>query len=127
MKKRWWIIAAAIVIILGGCEDKKTSTTTYSNVVAIYMHNPGVYSFMVQQGTTINLIYPGNQKTDIQADVPDGKPMYAEVEDWTNDNRGDWCVVHLNIHSAKEIGGGSYDAGTRKHPDEVQTVPLEAK
>ena len=96
--------------------------TKYPKVVKVFMHHPGEYSFMFNNGGQLYTVSLLSEQTDYKliADVPDGQDMWAVV---TRNPGITPNEIEIHIHSATDVGGADYRSGKTS----MSTTPLETK
>ena len=107
----------SFLFLVIGCETRPDGSERL-NVIRVFMHEPGDYSVMYQEGKevkTLSLVcYRGVQ---VLADVPKGEPMYYE-KTWKK-HESARHVIH--VHSPQDIKGG----GWSNEDSHGQTIPIE--
>jgi hypothetical protein len=109
------VLSVVISMTISACASGPMTETRYDNVRAVYMHEPGVYSFSVLEPTTKELktLAFGRQNATYKlfADCPADKAIYAVVRQRYNWFTGGRVDVVIHVHDAKEIRGGGWNHG----------------
>ena len=104
---------ALFIVFIPGCKDE-VKTWKYPVVAKVFMHNPGEYSFLYEEGNELKpfsisdngiLIYK------IVTDAEIGSPMWAEVKQIIPTTGRDTYHLTIHIHKPSEINGGGWDNG----------------
>ncbi len=88
-----------------------------SNVVAVYMHLPGDYSVMTQEGQVLTIKRVADHVKEahtgefrwvgLAADAIPDKPMWMELNYITKDGM-QGCEVIIHMHSPKDLNGAGW-------------------
>ncbi len=111
--------------LFNGCKEA-TSSQKYTPVVRVFMHNPGEYSFLYQEGKELKSysfqwLMNGNKYYKIFTDVENGSPMWAEIIKIPPRIGNDEWYMNIHIHNSNEINGGNF----RNGKNNGQTIEVE--
>ena len=118
-------IGLVVLLIIGGffygisylASGVEEGQDKIENVVRVFMHEPGNYSFLVEDKKSEKLVlmsyYTYNQEeVDLVTDVPANQKMWATVS-W--EKRGDGSIffkeIVIHLHSANDVEGGAWNHG----------------
>ena len=130
------ITVVSILSLTAGCVTKEScfrGNGKVDKVTRVFMHEPGVYSVLIENPTTGDLtplaLDMGGDFPDVRfravvrADVPPGAPMW--LNKWAHyigDSPTGACerLVDIHVHSPAEINGAGWNHG--KHGAGETTV-----
>lgn len=97
----------ATVLLLSGCMGP-TTPHKIDNVRRVFMHQPGHYSVLVQDGAELKIKDFPSHNTKLIMDAKDGK-MWVEGHKYNDQQL--WSQVIIHITSEKDIEGGGFKLG----------------
>lgn len=107
------LIAVGSLLLISSCCDVKKPLPTpikYSSIERVFMHDPGVYSFLYKDEATNELISVNTVgknhywRYHVYTDVKPEDFCWAEVDETKS-------VTSIHVHSSSEIMGGGWNHG----------------
>jgi hypothetical protein len=110
---RTYGFALLCCLALASCGGAGISSKRIDNIVKVMMHEPGSYSLISQENEKPELTPFVFESYDIHllADVPEGKPMYAELSEQNGEREKYWKTATIHIHSHRDINGAGWNHG----------------
>lgn len=113
---RLYPLTIIIAIMITSTSCKQVERDEKSEVVAVWKHDPGVYSVTIKDGITLvdKSFWSdmGRATPLIITDVPEGQNMWYEAHFSDNAFNGKgYSNVRIHIHSIKDINGAGWNHG----------------
>lgn len=120
MKKIFYILCILGCLILNINSSQANDGRTKRNCVRVFMHSPGDYSVMVQEGDELVVVHlkdgsPYGVKPKIFKDVSKNKKMYYKVDiippSFWGASYTTYSNIEIHVHSEKDINGAGWNRG----------------
>lgn len=105
--KRLFILL--VLCCLGCSKDIFIPNQRIDNVVRVFVHSPGCYSVLYQDGNRLHEVDFGSRQVTLRVDVPEDKPMwvtYDYSDSWNNGRER--LNIEIHIHSPQCVDGGAW-------------------
>lgn len=110
----WVILSGMCFFFLSSCEEKELAQEKVENIVRVFMHEPGRYSFLIQLSNssvvTMRTFLLYNCETKFIMDVPKNEKMWAYIKR-ESDPRVFRTFIDVHIHSVRDVEGAGWNHG----------------